>query len=80
MLKGFFNVPEPKNEPVKSYAPGSPERESLQAAIKEARSKVLDIPMHIGNQEVRTDNRHVLAHPMTTNMCWDTSMWEMPVM
>jgi 1-pyrroline-5-carboxylate dehydrogenase len=63
MLKGFFNVPEPKNEPVKSYAPGSPERESLQAAIKEARSKVLDIPMHIGNQEVRTDNKRVLSPP-----------------
>ncbi len=63
MLKGFFNVPEPINEPVKSYAPGSPERESLQAAIKEALSKVLDIPMHIGNQEVRTDNKQVLAPP-----------------
>ncbi|MEX2567317.1 MAG: L-glutamate gamma-semialdehyde dehydrogenase [Cyclobacteriaceae bacterium] len=72
MLKGFFNVPEPKNEPVKSYGPTSSERKSLQAAIKEARSKVLDIPMHIGSEEVRTgqqnpispphDHHHLLAH------------------
>ncbi|WP_114748141.1 L-glutamate gamma-semialdehyde dehydrogenase [Pleomorphovibrio marinus] len=72
MLKGFFEVPTPYNEPVREYAPGSPEKESLQHAIADARSKVLDIPMHIGSEEVRTekklplhpphDHQHLLGH------------------
>ncbi|HCD86341.1 MAG TPA: 1-pyrroline-5-carboxylate dehydrogenase, partial [Algoriphagus sp.] len=72
MLKGFFSVPTPVNEPVKSYAPGSPERKELQAALKEARSKQVDVPMYIGSEEVRTgktrpmspphDHQHILGH------------------
>ncbi len=63
MLKGFFNVPEPKNEPVNSYAPGTPERASLQAAIKAARAKEVDVPMYIGSDEVRTGNKKPLSPP-----------------
>ncbi len=55
MLKGFFNVPHPVNEPVLSYAPGSKERKLLKEALAEARSKVIDIPMYIGGQEIRTN-------------------------
>ncbi len=72
MLKGFFNVPAPVNEPVKAYAPGSPERKELQKALKEARAKQIDVPMYIGNEEVRTgkiramspphDHQHILGH------------------
>lgn len=72
MSTGFFKVPIPTNEPIYSYAPGSKERELLQAALKEARSKVLDIPMYIGSEEVRTgktakitpphDHQHLLAN------------------
>ncbi|GAA4903049.1 L-glutamate gamma-semialdehyde dehydrogenase [Mucilaginibacter defluvii] len=71
MLKGFFNVPKPQNEPVLNYAPGSAERASLEAALNEARAVVADIPMYIGAQEVRTgktlelrpphDHQHLLA-------------------
>ncbi len=71
MLKGFFNVPAPVNEPVLNYGPGSAERVALQAALAEGRSKVIDIPMYIGGQEVRTgktlevhpphDHKHLLA-------------------
>ncbi|MCC5939655.1 MAG: L-glutamate gamma-semialdehyde dehydrogenase [Lunatimonas sp.] len=63
MLKGFFNVPEPINEPIKSYAPGSQERSSLQAALAEARGKVVDIPMYIGSEEIRTGNKIALSPP-----------------
>jgi len=63
MSKGFFQVPEPKNEPVLSYAPGSRERELLEEAIGEARSKVLDIPMFIGGQEIRTGNKQKITPP-----------------
>ena len=72
MLKGFFNVPAPVNEPVKSYAPGSPERKELQQALKDARATQIDIPMYIGSEEVRTgktrpmspphDHQHILGH------------------
>ena len=72
MLKGFFNVPSPENEPVKNYAPGSPERAALKSAIEEARSSKTDIPMYIGGEQVTTarkltlnpphDHQHVLGH------------------
>lgn len=57
MANGFFTVPAPKNEPVKGYAPGSPERAEIEAKLKEMRSQVADIPMYIGGQEVRTDTQ-----------------------
>lgn len=62
MPKGIYNVPEPKNEPVLSYAPGSKEREILQAAIASARSTEVDVPMYIGGEEVRTGNK-ISLHP-----------------
>jgi len=63
MAKGFFNVPAPKNEPVLSYAPGTKERELLKKALAESRAQVLDIPMYIGGEEVRTDNKKPLNPP-----------------
>lgn len=63
MATGFFNVPTPVNEPLKSYAPGSPERKSLQAALAEARSKQIDVPMYIGGEEVRTDSKAAMNPP-----------------
>lgn len=62
MLTGFFSVPQPQNEPVLSYAPGSAERTALKAALKAAKSVVADIPMYIGGNEVRTGNL-VAIHP-----------------
>ena len=50
----IFRVPEPHNEPVRSYAPGTPEREKLRARLQELESQQLDIPLVIGGEEVRT--------------------------
>ena len=71
MLKGFFNVPEPVNETVLNYAPGSKERALLQQAISEARSRVIHIPMIINGKEISSakkveihpphDHKHLLA-------------------
>jgi 1-pyrroline-5-carboxylate dehydrogenase len=68
---GIFKAPEPYNEPVRSYAPGSPERSELQLRLQELESQQLDIPLVIGGEEVRTgatfeavephDRSHVLA-------------------
>jgi len=63
MSAGFFSVPVPKNEPVLSYAPGSPERKKLEQAIAEARSKQADIPMYIGTEEIRTGEKKRIAPP-----------------
>ena len=63
MPKGVYHVPVPKNEPVLSYGPGSRERKLLKKALEEARSKELDIPMHIGGQEIRSGNKKKLSPP-----------------
>ncbi len=63
MLKGFFNVPAPINEPVKSYSPGSAERKELQQALKDARAKQIDVPMYIGAEEVRTGKTRKMSPP-----------------
>jgi len=62
MSFGYFNYPMPVNEPVHSYAPGSPERDALKNALKEMKKEALDIPMYIGSAEVRSGNR-VSLHP-----------------
>lgn len=64
MSNAFFNVPKAINEPVKSYAPGSPERESLLRKYNELYNQApIDIPMYIGNQEVRTNDKRTLTPP-----------------
>lgn len=63
MGKGFFNVPTAVNEPVKTYAPGSPEREAVKAEYaKMFRSKV-DIPMYINGKDVKSKNTKTIAPP-----------------
>ena len=63
MANGFFNVPFPKNEPVLNYAPGSSERRALKQALAESQAQQVDIPMHIGGEEVRTQTKQRLAPP-----------------
>jgi 1-pyrroline-5-carboxylate dehydrogenase len=63
MSKGFFKVPYPVNEPIKSYAPGTAERQLLQQALRDARAKQVDIPMYIGGEEVRTQRTAQLKPP-----------------
>ena len=49
-----FRVPIPHNEPVLSYAPGTPERHALRARLGELSGQELEIPLVIGGKEVRT--------------------------
>jgi len=63
MPKGIYNVPYPVNETVLSYAPGSDEREELQAKYKEMYNSTIDVPMYIGAKEVRTDDKRVMSPP-----------------
>ena len=50
------NIPKPINEPVKNYAPGSPEKSSLKTKITEMKSTKIEIPVIIGGQEIKTGN------------------------
>jgi 1-pyrroline-5-carboxylate dehydrogenase len=66
------NIPTLRNEPFLAYAPGSPERAAIKAALKKMSGEVADIPLIIGGKEIRTgktipvvsphDHKHVLAH------------------
>ena len=72
MNHGKFSLPEPSNEPVLSYRPGSPEKKELKAKLKELSQETIEIPLIIGGKEVHTgdvaqsiiphDHEHVLAN------------------
>jgi 1-pyrroline-5-carboxylate dehydrogenase len=72
MTRGFFKVPTAINEPVKGYAPSSPEREELLATYKKMYASIIDIPMHINGKEIKTgktknitpphDHQHIVGH------------------
>ena len=65
-------VPKHVNEPILSYAPGTPERAALKARIEELKSQQIEVPLIIGGQEIKTgnmgemraphDHQHILGH------------------
>ncbi len=63
MSNGFFNVPKAVNDPVKSYAKGTPEREAVLKAYKEMWNSQVDVPLYIGGKEIRTGNTKNLSAP-----------------
>src|SRR5262245_64195470 len=72
MFNGNRRIPPPVNDPVKSYAPGSPERASIKARLGCMAGEVVEIPLIIGGEAVTTgstanavmphDHAHVLGH------------------
>ncbi len=70
-MNSLPRIPQPVNEPVLSYAPGTPERAELKRTLKELSARQVEIPLIIGGKEVRTGktvdavmphcHRHVLA-------------------
>ena len=63
MGKGFFNVPVAINEPVKEYAPGSPEREAVLKVYKAMFNSQIDVPMYINGKAVTTGNTRTMSPP-----------------
>jgi 1-pyrroline-5-carboxylate dehydrogenase len=63
MSKGFYQVPKAVNEPVKSYAPNSPEKAAVLAAYKKMWNEKIDVPMYIGSEQVRTGNTQNMSAP-----------------
>ena len=68
MSNGYFKVEMPKNEPVKAYLPGSPERASLKKELERQSAQVVQVPMIIGGKEVWTERKTkaVMPHGTTT--------------
>jgi 1-pyrroline-5-carboxylate dehydrogenase len=70
-FNGNRRVPPPVNEPIKSYAPGSPERAALKDRLRAMSNERVDIPLIIGGKEIHTgelvdsvmphNHRHVLG-------------------
>ncbi|HHM02936.1 MAG TPA: L-glutamate gamma-semialdehyde dehydrogenase [Caldithrix abyssi] len=54
MSNAYFQVPQPVNEPIRSYAPGTPERAELKAKLKELKSQTIEVPLIIGGKEIKT--------------------------
>ncbi|WP_374400670.1 L-glutamate gamma-semialdehyde dehydrogenase [Flavobacterium sp.] len=63
MLKGFFNVPKAVNEPVKSYAPGSPERAKVAETYKTMWNSQVEVPLYIGSEEIKTGDTKKMSAP-----------------
>lgn len=63
MSNGFYKIPTPVNEPVKSYLPGSAERIELMEAIQKLKSEVIDVPMIINNQKVEGNEKVKISCP-----------------
>ncbi|WP_461302828.1 L-glutamate gamma-semialdehyde dehydrogenase [Aureisphaera sp.] len=63
MGKGFFEVPIAVNEPVWSYAPGSPEREAVSKTYKEMFNSTVDVPLYINGEHIATGNTSTMSPP-----------------
>lgn len=63
MGKGFFDVPVAENEPVLSYAPGTPEREEVLKAYKELYNSTVDVPLYINGKHIETGDTATMAPP-----------------
>ena len=68
-MSGTIRVPAPENEPIHSYAPGTPERTALKAALKQVGSEQPDIPVIIGGKEIRTGRTHPIHPPHDHGRC-----------
>ena len=63
MSNGYFKVEMPKNEPVKAYLPGSPEKASLKKELERQSAQVVQVPMIIGGKEVWTERKTKAVMP-----------------
>ena len=63
MGKGFFRVPVAVNEPVKDYAPGSPERKAVSETYKAMYNSTIDVPLFIDGKDVKTGDTDTMSPP-----------------
>lgn len=63
MGKGIFKVPPAVNEPIKSYAPGTPEREAVLAEYSRMFNSTIDVPLYINGKYISTNNTQTMSPP-----------------
>jgi 1-pyrroline-5-carboxylate dehydrogenase len=63
MSNAYFQIPQPYNEPIRSYAPGTPERQALKNKLAELKSQQIEIPMIIGGKEITNGDTAELRVP-----------------
>ncbi|PHQ29298.1 L-glutamate gamma-semialdehyde dehydrogenase [Leeuwenhoekiella nanhaiensis] len=63
MSTGFFEVPVAINEPVKTYAPGTPERDAVLKAYKELYNSTVNVPLYIDGKKIETGNTSPMSPP-----------------
>ncbi len=63
MATGFYRIPEVKNEPVLSYAPGTPEREEVLKAYREMWNKHIEVPLYIGGEKIYSGDTKEIRPP-----------------
>lgn len=63
MNNAIFTFPYPQNEPIKSYAPGTPERSELKSKLDEMMAQEIEIPLIIGGKEVKSGNMAKVVMP-----------------
>ncbi len=63
MGKGFFEVPVAINEPIKGYAPGSPEREEVLKTYKQLFNDTIDVPLYIDGKDIKTSETATMSPP-----------------
>ncbi|MCW5867719.1 MAG: 1-pyrroline-5-carboxylate dehydrogenase, partial [Candidatus Eremiobacteraeota bacterium] len=63
MSNAIFQVPTPINEPVRGYAPGSPERASLQSRLKTMSGEQIELPLVIGGKRISTGDTGPMVMP-----------------
>ncbi len=67
MFNGFFNIPEPKNEPVLSFEPGSRERTEMRAILQDMIDNPVEVPILIGGEEIHSDKVVEMRCPHNLN-------------
>jgi 1-pyrroline-5-carboxylate dehydrogenase len=68
MSNAYFQVPEPYNEPVLTYGPGSPEKAALKKKMAELQAQETEIPLIIGGKEIRTGQTVEIRSPHNHNL------------
>ena len=63
MSTGFFKVPKAKNEIVKSYRPGSPERKEVVETYQKMISSISEVPMYINGNDVKSKTKKTISPP-----------------
>lgn len=63
MGKGFFEVPVAKNETIKEYAQGSPERKEVLETYKKMYKSNVEVPLFINGKEIKTGDTTTMSPP-----------------